>query len=312
MGEDASRAFFDIAVVERGPAALVLADSGTARIVRRFALPPHPRAVAVRPDRRFAYVVHDGPDPETEVGPPGRLITVVDLQTGQVHGQQLEGMARPCDLALDAEGRLHLLIAEAPSLLRGTRPNTGTYEAAQRLPQGRPLRLLPRGGGADAFVLDAGRPDAAARLLVQPFGDGVAAGGLERPVALPVVARPSCMALSPDGRWLAVGGAAGPEITLVDARRLVFYPALAASAPLADLAFDADGGLHVALAGGGVLRGDVRTLAPCAEVRLRAFVRGRPAWGLTGDALVEVEGDGRIAGLEGPAMACAVPADAAV
>ncbi len=297
MGEEPGELSFDTVVVERDPPALALVDTSARRLLRRIALPPFPCAAAVSADRRFAYVVHDGPDPEREVGPPGNLISVRDLQTGKGLGQTLSGLARPRDLAWDARGRLHLLVAEDPMALRSEMPNSGNYAAGQRLLPGDYRRLLPRGEGGEVYVLDAAHD----RVLVQPLGDGA----LARLVVLPTVARPHCLALSPDGRWLVVGGCSVPEVTVVDAVRLIFYPALRLSAPPADLAFDAAGGLWAVGTDGRLWRGDARGLTPDVELPIRAFVRGRPAWGLTGDALVEVAGPGRVAGLNRPAMAAA-------
>lgn len=297
MGEELGDLSFDTVVVERDPPALALVDAAGGRLLRRIALQPFPCAAAVRADRRFAYVVHDGPEPEREMGPPGKLISVLDLQTDEVRGQTLSGLARPRDLAWDARGRLHLLVAEDPMALRSETPNAGSYAPGQRLLPGDYRRLLPRGEGGEVYALDAAHD----RVLVQPLGDGA----LARLVVLPTVPRPHCLALSPDGRWLAVGGSAVPEVTVVDAERLIFYPALRLSAPPADLAFDAAGGLWAAGADGWLWRGDAGGLAPEAELPIRAFVRGRPAWGLTGDALVEVAGSGRVAGLNRPAMAAA-------
>ncbi len=272
---------FDLAVVERDPPALALIRLAPLDLVARIALQPFPRAVAVRADRRFAYVAHDGADPQEEVGPPGALLSIVDLARGAaVAGQDLGALRRPLDLAFDVRARLHLLTAEPPTLLRSTQPNSGGYEVGQPLPSSRPLRLLPRGDGRDVFVLDP----AGAQVIAQPLDPD----GLARIVPLPVGPAPGCMALSPCGRWLVVGGAERAEVTVIDAERLVWYPPLAVSAPLRDLAFDAAGRLHAACADATLWQGDRRGLAPAGTARVASFLRGRPEWALSAQGLVRL------------------------
>jgi DNA-binding beta-propeller fold protein YncE len=300
MSEELPDMSFDIVVVEREPAALALVSTAAGAVLRRIALQPHPCAVAVRADGRFAYVTHDGPDPETEVGPPGRLVSIVDLAGGTVSGQDLGTFARPRDAAFDAAGRLHLLVGEPATLLRASQPNTGRYEVGLPLGAGTFVRVLPRGGGADALLLDAD----GARVLLAPTGGE---GATRYPVSLPSVTAPHCMALSPDGRWLVVGGRASARLTIVSARALVWYPSLALSAPPADVAFASDGTLHVATADGRLWRGDTARVEPAGAGGIRRFVRGRPEWGLTADALVATTGTApTVGGLARPVSASAL------
>jgi hypothetical protein len=166
------------------------------------------------------------------------------------------------------------------------------------LPDGDFVRVLPRRGGLDALLLDA----AGDRVVAHGMQEH---RGLRRPLPLPVVPRPYCMDLSPDGRHLVVGGRERAELTVLDAESFVWEPPLSLSAPPVDLAFAPDGTLHVATADGTLWRGDAARLEAAGAADIRAFVRGRPEWALTADALIRADADARVAGLQRPVTACA-------
>ena len=212
--------------LEPYPSSFGEGDPGWAEQPRR----ENPLEVAVSQDGRTAWISLQG-SPDA----PGRSVVPVDLATGEA-GERLGVGSGPTGLALHPAGRLLVVLNRFSN-----------YASVIDTERGRVTNSIP----LDFYAIEAAfTPDGAWLFVTNRAADAVqvlevgADGGelrvLRRHPDIPVGTNPRDLAMSADGRTLAVAALTGTTLSLIDVVARTERARIEVGAPIADVVIAGD------------------------------------------------------------------------
>lgn len=197
----------------------------------RFEEPPHrgkPQKIVVHPDGRRAYVAMPG-NPDD----PNRTIAVVDIEQGTLL-KTIEVGDAASGLAMHPGGRF--LVALAKYANHASVIDTNTDEVLHRPPMDHYAIEAVFGPEGRLYVTNRWR-DAVLVYDTLALHDGLV---LTQVASIPVAQNPRDIAISSDGRTVAVGSMTALSVSLIDTERLTETARVNLMAPANGVAFAGD------------------------------------------------------------------------
>jgi YVTN family beta-propeller protein len=260
-------------VVNTSDDALAFVDPTSLRVDTTITVGEGPRAIAVSPDGRFAYVSNYGLSAED----PGRTVSVIDVPARRlVSTISLEGYLRPCGLALARDGRRLYAAIESRQAVLEIDAEDGRISRVFATLQERDHAVALAADESRLYVTNAGSSSLSVIQLETGSVSRVAVGR-----------DPEGLTLSPDGRFLWVANHGDGTVMVLDTASDRVVDTLATGRGPESVAFTPDGrralvsnslGNDVAVFDAGTRRLVARVATGEMPVGLLVEPDGRHAW----------------------------------